>query len=58
MNKILRYFDDLGRIYIPKEIRQKLNIDINKDEQFEVFVNDNAEIVIRRPRELVEGKDE
>lgn len=46
---LIRSFDDLGRIIIPREIRKKLNI-TDKDSA-EIFITDNNEILLRKMEE-------
>lgn len=37
--------DDLGRIVIPKKVRQ--TVGINDGDMFEIFIDDNNNIVLR-----------
>lgn len=43
---IVRNVDPLGRIVIPKEIRNNFHLEIN--DPIEIFVNDNNEIVLKK----------
>lgn len=43
---IVRNVDPLGRIVIPKEIRNNFNLQIN--DPVEIFVNDDDEIVLKK----------
>lgn len=43
---IVRKVDKLGRIVIPKELRDTLGL--NSDDMMEIYVNDNNDIVIRK----------
>ena len=67
---IIRRFDDLGRIVIPKEIRKTLNLKENTP--MEIWLNDdgrsivltpysfglNAAQLVRQAVEVLEGDDE
>jgi AbrB family looped-hinge helix DNA binding protein len=59
---VVRRFDDLGRIVIPKEIRAKLfgtkgNMPLSENEPMEIFLN-GEDIILRRYKgeELCEWK--
>ena len=59
---VVRRFDDLGRIVIPKEIRSKLfgtkgNMPLSENESMEIFLN-GEDIILRRYKgeELCEWK--
>ncbi len=43
---IVRRFDQLGRIVVPKELRDIFNLQVN--DPVEIFVNDNNEIVLKK----------
>lgn len=43
---ITRKIDKLGRIVIPKELRDNLNLQSN--DMMEIYINDNNDIVIRK----------
>lgn len=43
MKGISRKIDELGRIVVPKEIRNNLNINVN--DELEIYVNDNKIIL-------------
>lgn len=44
---IVRRFDDLGRIVIPKACRKAIGIDVYEGVPMEIFVNEDREIVLR-----------
>ncbi len=44
-NTIIRTIDELGRIIIPFEIRQQLNI--NKDDKLEISIENNTIILLK-----------
>ncbi|MEE0945537.1 MAG: AbrB/MazE/SpoVT family DNA-binding domain-containing protein [Acutalibacteraceae bacterium] len=44
---MLRQVDNLGRIVIPRELRKLLDIKDGED-SFEIYVNDNKEIVLKK----------
>ena len=44
---IVRQLDTLGRLVIPRELRKMLDINDGID-SFEIYVNDNKEIVLRK----------
>ncbi|MDX1806559.1 MAG: AbrB/MazE/SpoVT family DNA-binding domain-containing protein [Paenisporosarcina sp.] len=43
---IVRRIDDLGRVVIPKEIRN--SFDIKEGEPLEIFTNENNQIVLKK----------
>lgn len=43
---IIRRIDDLGRVVIPKEIRD--NLRIREDDPMEIYVSDNGEVIFRK----------
>ena len=44
---IVRRFDELGRIVIPKACRKAIGLDIYEGVPMEIFVNEDCEIVLR-----------
>ena len=42
---IMRRFDDLGRIVVPKEIRRSLGV--KEGDWMEMFISENGELVLR-----------
>ncbi len=44
---IVRRFDELGRIVIPKACRKAIGLDVYEGVPMEIFVNENCEIVLR-----------
>lgn len=48
---IIRRFDDLGRIVIPREIRRQL--EIKEEQPMEIFIDNEGQIVLKKydPRE-------
>ena len=53
---IIRCFDDLGRIVIPREIRRQL--EIRGEQPMEIYTDDEGKIVLKKynPREEHYGK--
>lgn len=47
---IIRRIDDLGRIVIPKEIRQSLRI--NKGENIEIFLDESGKVILKKYSQL------
>lgn len=47
---IIRRIDDLGRVVIPKEIRQ--NLRINKGENIEIFLDEKNEIILKKYNQI------
>jgi AbrB family transcriptional regulator (stage V sporulation protein T) len=43
---IIRRIDDLGRVVIPKEIRD--NLRIRENDPMEIYVSDNGEVIFRK----------
>ncbi|MFW6311079.1 MAG: AbrB/MazE/SpoVT family DNA-binding domain-containing protein [Nanoarchaeota archaeon] len=43
---IVRKIDDLGRIVIPKELRETMNINVK--DPIEIYVTNNGEIVLKK----------
>lgn len=43
---IIRRIDDLGRVVIPKEIRN--NLRIRENDPMEIYVSDNGEVILRK----------
>ena len=44
---IIRRFDELGRIVIPKECRRAIGLEKYEGVPMEIFANDDGEIVLR-----------
>lgn len=44
---IVRRFDELGRIVIPKACRKAIGLDVYEGVPMEIFVNEGCEIVLR-----------
>ena len=44
---IVRRFDELGRIVIPKACRKAIGLDVYEGIPMEIFVNEDCEIVLR-----------
>ncbi len=43
---IVRKIDNLGRIVVPKELRQTMNIDVK--DPIEIYVDDNDKIILKK----------
>ena len=43
---IMRRFDDLGRIVVPKDIRRSLGV--KEGDWMEMFIGENGELILRR----------
>ena len=51
---IVRHFDDLGRIVIPREIRRSLGID---EEPIEIYLSDDHKSIILTPYHPLKEED-